>query len=88
MSTPARREEARREVLRFLAERNLLAHSPAAIRNGVNREGFNFSDEETLSALQSLVSGQYAREIRGPLGASTTYQATLEGCLLIERGEA
>jgi hypothetical protein len=88
VSTALRREEARREVLRFLAERNLLAHSPAAIRNGVNRAGFDFSEEETLSALQSLVSGQFAREVRGALGASTTYQATLEGELLIERGEA
>lgn len=88
MSDPLRNEEARRECLRFLAARNLLAHSPSAIRLGVNREGFNFTEPEVLAALQSLVSGGYATPVVGALGASLTYQATLEGSLLIERGQA
>lgn len=80
-----RREEARREVLRFLAERNLLAHSPQAIRSGVNREGFNFAKDEILGAIQSLESGSYLSERVDPLGSSKTYQVTLSGTLLHER---
>lgn len=82
-----RREEARRECLRFLASRNLLAHSPRAIRNGVNREGFDFSEAEILGALQGLASGGYAMARTSVLGSSQTYQATLEGQLLHERND-
>jgi hypothetical protein len=82
-----RREEARREVLRFLADRNLLAHSPQAIRSGVNREGFDFAKDEILGALQSLESGKYISVHVDPLGSTKTYQATLEGTLLQERSE-
>ncbi len=80
-----RREEARREVLRFLAERNLLSHSPQAIRSGVNREGFDFSKDEILGAIQSLESGCYLGVRVDPLGSSKTYQVTLAGTLLHER---
>lgn len=85
MSDDNRREESRREVLRFLAERNLLAHTAQAIRSGVNREGFDFSKEEILGALQGLESGKYVSAQFDPLGSSKTYQVTLEGSLLHER---
>jgi hypothetical protein len=80
-----RREDARREVLGFLAARNLLACRAGAIRSGVNREGFDFSDDEILGALQSLVSGGYVAGLVEPLGSTMAYQATLSGTLLAER---
>jgi DNA-binding PadR family transcriptional regulator len=80
-----RKEEARVEVLRFLAERDRLAHSPDAIRRGVNREGFDFKKDEILSALELLSGlGLVIARIES-LGASKYYQATAQGVLEHER---
>ena len=82
---PIRREEARRECLRFLASRHLLAHSPRAIRSGVNREGFDFGKEDILSALEILCGLGLAIVKIDHLGSSKYYQATSQGVLEQER---
>lgn len=81
----SRKEEARREVLRFLATRHLLAHSLGAIRSGVNREGFDFGKSEILSAVELLTGLGLAVAKVEPLGASKYYQATAQGVLEQER---
>lgn len=82
-----RKEDARREVLRFLAARDRLAHSPDAIRRGVNREGFDFKKDEILSALELLSGlGLILARIE-TLGSSKYYQVTAQGTLEHERAE-
>lgn len=81
----SRREDCRREVLRFLAERHLLAHAPRAVRNGVNRQGANYSKDEILSALDLLVGLDLVKSEPDPLGATRYFQATASGVLQNER---
>ena len=86
MSEPkVRNEEARREVLGFLAVRNLLAHSLPAVRRGVNRAGFDFNEEEIASALGVLIGLGLAIDRVDPLGSSKYYQATASGVIAHER---
>jgi len=80
-----RNEEARREALRFVACRNLLAHALPAVRRGVNREGFDFTDEEILSALGLLVGLGLVIDRVDALGSSKYYQVTASGMLTCER---
>jgi hypothetical protein len=85
MPDPQRNESARRETLRFLCDRSLLAHTPAAIRNGVNREGFDFAKDEILGALDVLRGLSLIEAITEPLGSSRVYKATAAGVLHHER---
>lgn len=80
-----RREECREGCLRFLATRNLLAHSCDAVRRGVNREGADFDFTEVLSALNFLVGKEFASVSPAALGASKAYQVTADGTLHYER---
>lgn len=80
-----RKEDARRETLRFLAERHQLAHEVSAVRRGVNRAGFDFDDTEILAALDILIGLGLVQGIRAPLGATFTFKATAKGVLEHER---
>ncbi len=84
-----RREECRRAVLGFLAERQAVAHHPKTIRRRLNDgHEHDFADAEVEAALAFLVATvpPAALAIPDPLGATRCYQATAAGVLLHERG--
>ncbi|WP_414664868.1 hypothetical protein [Horticoccus sp. 23ND18S-11] len=82
-----RREECRRETLRFLAERQAVAHHPKTVRRRLNDgHEHDFTDADVQAALVFLVSASLAREIPDALGATRHYQATAAGVLAHERG--
>jgi len=83
-----RREECRRQTLRFLAERQAVAHHPHTIRRALNAgHAADFSAEEIRAALVFLCSAAepLARAIPDALGATLYYQATTAGVLACER---
>lgn len=82
-----RREECRREALRFLADRQVVAHHPKAIRRGLNvGHEHDFTDDEVEAALGFLESAGLVKVVHEPLGATRHYQATAAGVLQHERG--
>lgn len=82
-----RREECRREALRFLADRQVLAHHPHAIRRGLNvGHEHDFTAAEIGAALGFLDSSGLVKSIPHKLGATLYYQATGAGVLAHERG--
>ena len=89
MSTdPAvRREECRREVLRYLAERAALAFPAATIRRKLRFDGDDFSDAEIDAALQFLLglSEPQIKTRDDPHGVTKYYQASSAGVLAHER---
>ncbi|MDD3887054.1 MAG: hypothetical protein PHI35_09285 [Victivallaceae bacterium] len=80
-----RREDCRREVLRFLALRQQLFHEAEAIRRRLNRDGADFTLDEVNAALAFLVSLENVKVNPDPLGATPHYQATAQGVLFNER---
>ena len=81
-----RHEDCRRETLRFLADRQVVAHHPKTVRRRIN-EGHehDFTDQEVESALAFLSSAGFVTGIVNPLGATLHYQATAAGVLAHER---
>lgn len=82
-----RREEARREARRYLANRPGLAFAADAVRRSVNHDGFDFTGEEIADALTFLVGLDQAETMPNPLGATRYYRITSAGTLAHERGE-
>lgn len=83
-----RREECRREVRAYLAERIPLAFDPEAVRRSVNMAtGLDFSDAEISAALDLLVSLGQATAVVAAIGASSSFKATAQGVLAHERGQ-
>ena len=83
-----RREECRRDVLRFLAERQAVAHHPKTIRRRLNDgHEHDYLDVEIEAALAFLTGATppLAKGIADTLGATKYYQATSEGVLAHER---
>ena len=79
-----RREECRREVLRFLADRSVLAFRAETIRNALHRE-YKFKLDEIESALEfERGAGRVAVEPHAQ-GATRFYRITSEGILFHER---
>jgi hypothetical protein len=78
------REECRREVLNYLANRPAVALSRDTIRRGLARE-FDFEDAEILHACAFLVSRGFASEKHADLGATRYYQISADGTLAHER---
>ena len=82
-----RREEVRREVRRYLAERMALAFPISSIRRKLVIDGDDFSEaeiEQALVFLAGLDPAQVKTREDG-LGASRYYQATSAGVLAHER---
>lgn len=77
-----RREEIRREVRAYLAERLGLAFSAASIARSVR----NCSEAEATTALALLISMGQAEENPDSLGATLYYRITAAGALAHERG--
>lgn len=85
-----RREECRREVRRFLAERAAVAHHPATIRRALNAgHQADWTDDEVETAAIFLLNLTPPQVIarHDHLGATAYYQATSAGVLAHERGE-
>lgn len=80
-----RREECRRAVRAYLAERARLSMGIGAITRGLCREG-GFSEEEVADALAYLVSRRHVTESPDPDGATPYFQISAEGVLAHERG--
>jgi len=79
-----RREEARHEVRRYLAERAGLAFSAETIGRKLRRE-FEFTDEEIRAAVVFLVSARQVEIEPDDLGATEFYRITAAGTLAHER---
>ena len=85
MSDPQeRREECRREVLRYCANRSVLAFRAETIRNALHRE-FNFTLEEIISALEFEHGAARLNVEPHSQGATKFYRVTSEGILFNER---
>lgn len=85
MSTPQeRKEECRREVLRYLAHRSVLAFRAETIRNALHRE-FNFTIEEITAALEFERGADRVSVEPHSQGATKYYRVTAEGILFDER---
>jgi hypothetical protein len=82
--SPEWREECRREVLNYLAERPAVALSRDSIRRGLKRE-WGYEDAEILHACEFLVSLDLLTSRHGELGATRYYQITAKGTLHHER---
>jgi hypothetical protein len=82
--TPESREECRREVLNYLAERSSVALSRDSIRRGLKHE-WGFEDAEILHACEFLVGLDLISSRHGDLGATRYYQITSKGTLHHER---
>lgn len=80
-----RKEECRRRVREYLANRSVLAFRAETIRTALARE-FNFGLDEIKAALAFLASAKQAEIERDSLGATPFYTATAEGILAHERG--
>jgi len=80
-----RREECRREVRTYLAERPSLAMRRAAIVRGV-REAGAFAEAEVEAALVFLSGLQQVKPRHAEIGATVSWQITAVGTLAHERG--
>lgn len=78
------REDCRREVLNYLANRPAVALSRDSIRRGLKNEG-DFEDSEILHACSFLVSLDFIKSEPASMGATLYYQITAEGTLHHER---
>jgi hypothetical protein len=81
------REECRREVRRYLAERSALALPSAAIRRKLQTEGSHYCIEDIEAALDFLAGIEPAqvRVEHDSLGATKYYKATSAGVIAHER---
>jgi chorismate mutase len=79
-----RREDCRREVRAFLAQRQQLAHRVSAIKRRLNIEN-DFTDEEIEAALIFLAGLGEVSSSAAELGATKFFQATSAGVLAYER---
>lgn len=83
-----RREECRRDVMGFLADRQVVAHHPRTICRGLN-EGHerDYLPDEIEAALAFLGSFEPSavKVVPAAMGATKYFQATAAGVLLHER---
>ena len=79
-----RKEECRREVLRYCANRSVLAFRAETIRNSLHRE-FHFTLEEINAALEFERGAGRLQVEPHAQGATQFYRVTSEGVLFHER---
>jgi hypothetical protein len=84
-SPQERKEECRRRVREYLANRSVLAYRAATVRTGLSRE-HAFDLDEIKAALLFLVSAKQVSIEHDSLGATPFYQITADGILAHERG--
>lgn len=83
-----RREECRREVLGYLAERQALAFPAAAIQRKLRIDGNDFALPEIELAVEFLIGftpDPLVRVIHDPLGGTKNYKVTTAGVIFHER---
>lgn len=90
MPTPEaqqRREECRREVRRYLCERQALAFPVEAIQRKLRIDGDEFTLDEIRAALTFFAATEppQVRIRQEAIGATSYYQATSAGVLAHER---
>jgi len=85
MNTQEKREDCRREVRRYLADRPSLAFRTETIRRNVDRE-FDFTLDEVRDALAFLASAKQVEIEPESLGATEYFKITAAGILAHERG--
>jgi hypothetical protein len=78
-----KREESRREVLAYVAERAGVALSANQIKRGL-RDRFTLAD--VCAAIGFLVSKGFVKQEPDPMGATLYFQITADGTLAHERG--
>lgn len=81
-----RREECRREVRTYLAERPAVAMRLAAIVRGVRDVG-GFSQEEVEAALTFLFDLGHVKKLQPDYGVTVSWQITAKGTLAHEGSE-
>ena len=84
MNDQEKREDARREVRRYLADRPSLAFRSETIRRYLARE-WAFTPEEVRNALAFLVSAHQVEIEPESLGATEYFKVTATGTLAHER---
>ena len=80
------KEELRRLILRFLAERAALSYNSASVQRGVSRE-MAHTIPEAAEALELLLDLGFLKIIPNTFGASKYYKISATGTLAYERGE-
>ena len=83
---PQQKEELRRLVLRYLAERAALSYNSASVQRGVSRE-MAHTIPEAAEALELLLDLGFLKLVPNELGASRYYRISAAGTLAYERGE-
>lgn len=83
-SPQERKEECRRSVRAYLANRSVLAYRAETIRSALARE-HDFSIEEIKAALVYLESDKHVAVTPDPDGATPYYRITSEGMRFNER---
>ena len=86
MTEQQRKEECRKEVRNWLAQRQALAFTNDTVRRRLNAEGNDFTQGEVNDALVFLVGRKHVGVTPDGDGATPHYQATSEGVLAAERG--
>ena len=84
--TSQQKEELRRLVLRFMAERAALSYNAASVQRGVGRE-MAHTQPEAAEALELLLDLGWLKLVPNSLGAARYYQISAAGTLAYERGE-
>ena len=80
------KEELRRLVLRYLAERAALSYNAPSVQLGVRRE-MACTLPEVEEALEMLLDLELLRHIKNTFGAAKYYKVSAAGTLAYERGE-
>lgn len=80
-----RREDIRRAVRSYLADRPAVALSPTTIARGLRAEWPDITLTEVSAALQFFVSAKQIEELTESIGSSKYYKITAEGTLAHER---
>lgn len=84
MSTQ-QKEELRRHVLRYLAERAALSYNASSVHRGVSRE-MACTVPEVDEALDMLLDLELLRLIKNTFGAAKYYKISAAGTLAYEQG--
>ncbi len=84
--TNTQKEELRRLVLGWLAQRAALAFNVSSVQRGVSRE-MAATEPEVLEALLFLESQTLLQIVPNSLGATRYFQITATGTLVYERGQ-
>lgn len=84
--TPAQKEELRRLVLAWMAQRCAVAYNSESVHRGVSRE-MPCTRPEVDEAMHFLFCLKMLNEVPNALGSARYFQANATGILAYERGD-